>query len=119
MKALHRTKAIETYQGARLTLKAGLGLPAYMMLKECARATLAYIVEESLDTDISEKSKLSNLVDLSPDTIVTDKDKELISILLGAEKEGLSSIMALTVEELQPVKKMLKKYIGEYLNEKL
>lgn len=43
MKSLHRTKALTAYEAARMALKNDMAYPAYMMLKEAARGTLAYI----------------------------------------------------------------------------
>lgn len=117
MKSLHRTKALSAYEAARLVLKENMSYPAYMMLKEAARGTLAYIVEDSQGREISEKTKLQKLLDWVDDSALPPDGYEEISYLIEAESKGLEDILALPIDKLKKVKKVIKKMIGEHLKQ--
>ena len=117
MKHLHRAKCLSAYEGARVVLKQGMVYPAYMLLKEAARGVLSYMAEDFLDKGISEKSKLSNLVDILGDTMLSEKQKEGIQILIDAEKSGLEGILVLDVKAMTTVKRAVKSLIIEVFKE--
>ena len=83
MKSLHRTKALESYRGARITLKEGLVYPSYMLLKEATRSTLAYINEDLYDKEYSEKTKMRTLLSETPTVLVQSVD-----MMQGAPARG-------------------------------
>lgn len=117
MKSLHRIKALETYNGARIMLKQGLVYPSYMLLKEATRSTLAYINEDIQDKNYSEKTKLRTLIDESPAQLSQDIDLSVFDVFVDMDREGLAAILALDIETLKRVKSVLKRLIGMYLNE--
>lgn len=117
MKSLHRTKALTAYEAARMALKNDMAYPAYMMLKEAARGTLAYIVEDSQNREISEKTKLQKLLDWANEVDLHPNGYENISYLIQAESKGLSEILTLPLDELNKVKKTIKLMIGEHLRQ--
>ena len=114
MKSLHRTKALTAYEAARMALKNDMAYPAYMMLKEAARGTLAYIVEDSQNREISEKTKLQKLLDWANEVDLPPNGYENLSYLIQAE---LSEILTLPLDELNKVKKTIKLMIGEHLRQ--
>ncbi len=115
MKNLHRGKAIEAYNGARVVLKEGNVYSSYMLLKEATRSTLAYINEDIQDKKYSDKTKLATLIADMPKTVVEKLDVSVFDIFVKMDKEGLGAIMSLEIEELMKVKKVLKKLMGTYL----
>lgn len=115
MKSLHRTKAIAAYEGAREVLKKEMAYPTYVLLKEAVRGTLAYIVEDTENYDISEKTKLHKLIYLVRETIVSESDKEKLRLLVEAEREGLGAITSMEIEKLAEIKVITKKLIGTHL----
>lgn len=117
MKSLHRTKALSAYEAARLALKNDMSYPAYMLLKEAARGTLAYIVEDSQNREISEKTKLQKLLDWVDESALPTMGYENITYLINAESKGLSDILTLPLDDLKKVKKTIKKMIGEHLKQ--
>lgn len=118
MKSLHRVKAIESYNGARLMLKQNMPYPAYVLIKESARAVLCYIAEDIRDTDIAEKIKLSKALDIV-DHLIEKEDKEELEKLIKLEKQNLGVLLGMKVEDLVGIKKVVKKLIGVYLDERL
>lgn len=116
MKALHRTKALAAYEGARMAMQNDMSYPAYMLLKEAARGVLSYMSEDSMEIDISEKTKLSRLLEFTRGEISTE-DTEAIQNLIDAESQGLERILSIPMEDLREVKKVIKMLIGEYLKE--
>lgn len=117
MKSLHRIKAIAAYNGAREVLKKEMAYPAYMMLKESARGILSYIVEDSYDKEISDKTKLSRLLDLINEELLTTEQIESIRYLVGVEKQGLEGILTIPTTDLIKIKRALKELIINYLKE--
>lgn len=117
MKIEHRAKALEAYNGARVVLKEGLVYPSYVLLKEASRAMLAYIAEDKMDKDFSEKTKLKNLMELMTEDLVPINHMEKLQVILDAEQSGLSTILQIDIEELKEVKSSLKQIIGMYLSE--
>ena len=117
MKHLHRAKCLSAYEGARIVLKQGMVYPAYMLLKEAARGVLSYMAEDFLDKEISEKSKLTNLIDILGDTMLNEKQKDGIKILIDAEKSGLDGILVLDVNDMYVVKRAVKSLIIEVFKE--
>lgn len=115
MKSLHRTKALAAYEGAREVLKEEMVYPGYILLKESVRGTLAYIIEDTENFDISEKTKLHKLIYLVRETLVSEEEKEKLSVLVNAEREGLGAIVAMDLDKLLEVKTILKKLIGTHL----
>lgn len=112
MKNLHRSKALDSYAAARLLLKQGFIYPSYVMLKEATRSTLAYINEDANDKEYSEKTKMRTLLDDTPAFLVPDVDMSVFELFVDMEKEGLSAILALPMEQLLAIKKALKKVMG-------
>lgn len=119
MKSLHRGKAIEVYLGAKVVMKKGYVYPAYVLLKESLRATLAYIQEDLADKEYSEKTKLRTLLETTPVILTPDVKLEVFNIMLELEDIGLDAIMSVDIEELEKVRKALKQIIGIYLGERL
>lgn len=117
MKVVHRAKALECYNGAREVLKMGYVYPSYVLLKESARAVLAYIAEDNMGKDFSDKTKLHNLVELIPDTLVSVEDMDVLRGLIEVERSTLKDIMDYDLAYFREVKSVLKKLIGEYLHE--
>ena len=117
MKVEHRAKALECYEGARLVLSKGMVYPSYVLLKEATRALLAYIAEDNMGYNFTEKSKLKNLMELMTDSLVPSEYIEKLNIFIEMENSGLGSILALGTEPLLEVKSALKKLIGTYLSE--
>ena len=117
MKSLHRTKTIAAYEGARMAIKAGMPYPSYMLLKEAARGVMSYIVEDSLDKEISEKTKLVRLLDLVKPGAMTDEQIDCVQTLVNAEKAGLVGILSMDMTELTQVKRAIKKLIVDYFKE--
>lgn len=117
MKALHRTKTLAAYEGARLVLKNDMAYPAYMLLKEAARGVLSYMVEDSFEQDISEKTKLSRLLDFVNIETLTTEDVNNINKLITAENAGLDTILSMSVEELKEIKHTIKGLIAKYMKE--
>lgn len=110
---LHRSKAIASYSAARLLLhEEGMAYPAYVMLKESLRATLAYICETAYDKVYEEKSRLKNLLSTVPAGYLEDNQLDVFMKLLELENEGLSAIMSVDYEELRCIKRNLKRLIG-------
>ena len=110
---LHRSKAIASYQAARLLLHSeGLALPAYMLLKESLRATLAYICEDSYDKVYEEKSRLKNLLDSVPSGILEEGQEDVFRKLLELQDAGLSTIMVADYTDLKDIKRNLKRLIA-------
>lgn len=119
MKSLHRAKALEAYSAGRITLKQGMSYPSYMMLKEAARGTLSYLIEDINDKEISEKTKLSNLLEWSKGCVISDKEYDILNELVKFEQGGLESILTIPLDKLKMIKKVLKKIIAEQLGENL
>lgn len=117
MKALHRTKALAAYEGARLTLKNNLAYPSYMLLKEAARGVLSYMVEDSFEQDISEKTKLSRLLDFVNIETLSEEDVSNITKLIEAENAGLCKILSMDISELSDIKHSIKGLIAKYMKE--
>lgn len=117
MKVEHRAKALEAYNGARVVLKEGLVYPSYVLLKEASRAMLAYIAEDKMDKDFSEKTKLKNLMELMTEDLVPSNHMEKLQVILDAEQSGLSTILQIDLNELKDIKSSLKQLIGMYLSE--
>lgn len=117
MRSLHRTKALAAYGGARLTLKNDQAYPSYMLLKEAARGVLSYILEDSFDKDISEKTKLSRLIELLDSEAIGTEDMENLNKLVEAEQGGLEHILTMDIDELYTIKKTVKRLIAKYLRE--
>lgn len=117
MKSLHRTKSLAAYAGARITLKEGLPYPSYMLLKEAARGVLSYIAEDVLEQDISEKTKLSRLLELIDVENFDEKIIKDIEKLVEAENRGLDAILTMDVNELMEVKRSVKTLIADHLKE--
>lgn len=117
MRSLHRVKAIAAYDGARITLKNEMSYPSYMLLKEAARGVLAYIAEDSLDQEISDKTKLSRLLDLVNEDLINKEDRHGIEMLIDAENRGLTGILTMDIAELKTVKKAVKHLIAAYMKE--
>lgn len=118
MKTLHRVKALAAYDGASLVIKAGQVYPGYILLKEAVRGILAYILEDTMGHEINEKTKLIRLLDLMPDTIIEDKQKEKICELIKAESKGLSAITSMDLDKLEEIRVIIKKLIYIHLNER-
>lgn len=117
MKALHRTKTLAAYEGARIVLKSEMNYPAYMLLKEAARGLLSYIVEDQMDQDISDKTKLSRLIELIDVEKMDKADLNAFNTLIEAENNGLAAIISMDTSELKLVKHTIKKLIAEYMRE--
>lgn len=118
MKSMHRIKALTSYDGARLTLKADMAYPSYMLLKEAARGILAYIAENDFESDISEKMKLRRLLDLVDHLILPDEIKA-VEKLIEIESKDFKDILSVDINELRNVKKQLKVMIWAYLGERV
>ena len=116
MKSLHRTKALESYRGARITLKEGLVYPSYMLLKEATRSTLAYINEDLYDKEYSEKTKMRTLLNETPAVLVQSVDMSVFEIFVDMDTKGLDGILALDIEKLNSIRKDLKTIMGLYLD---
>lgn len=116
MKSLHRIKALESYRGARLLLKEGLVYPSYVMLKEATRSTLAYINEDVQDKEYSEKTKMKTLLNDMPIDLMQNVNMSIFNIFVDMDTEGLGAILALDIEELKNIRKVLKKIMGIYLD---
>jgi hypothetical protein len=119
MKHLHRSKAIENYEGARLAIKEGLSYPSYILLKESLRATLAYINEDLFNKEYSTKTNLKLLLSQTPLELARNVDTSVFEEILRLEKSGLQTILTTSREDFGKIKKSLKKVIGLYLNENL
>ena len=117
MKSLHRTKSLAAYAGARITLKEGLPYPSYMLLKEAARGVLSYIAEDVMEHDISEKTKLSRLLELIDIENFDEKVIKDIEKLVEAENRGLNAILTMEVDELIQIKRSIKSLIADHLKE--
>lgn len=117
MKIEHRAKALEAYEGARIVLKNELVYPSYVLLKESTRAMLAYIAEDRMDKDLSEKTKLKGLMELMTPALVPENYMEKLQVILDAEQKGLSEILQIDINNLLEVKSVLKQLIGMYLSE--
>lgn len=117
MKSLHRIKAISAYKGARTSIKQEENYPAYMLLKEAARGLMSYIVEDAFDIEISEKTKLSRLLDWVTPTYISEEDRANIQKLVDAENGGLQDILTMSTEDLKMIKKTIKTNIATYLKE--
>lgn len=111
MKSLHRTKALAAYDGARLAVKNDLAYPSYMMLKEAARGVLSYIAEDELEQDISEKTKLTRLLELIDTEGLNPDDLAGVNKLIELEQGGLVEILSVPMDELRKVKKAVKHFI--------
>lgn len=116
MKSLHRVKAIEAYQGARLLLKENLVYPSYVMLKEATRSTLAYINEDIQGKEYSEKTKMRTLLDDAPAVLIQNVDMDIFNIFVDMDKEGLGAILAINIEDLRKIRRTIKKIMGTYLD---
>lgn len=112
MKNLHRSKALEAYEAARVLLNEKLVYPSYVMLKEATRSTLAYINEDANDKEYSEKTKLRTLLEDTPSTLLPNIDISIFNLFIEMEKDGLSSILSLPIDKLLEIKKVLKKTMG-------
>lgn len=117
MQTLHRIKALAAYEGARLVLKQDMSYPSYMLLKEAARGVLSYILEDSFGKEISDKTKLSRLLDFVDSEAIGEEDMQTLQLLVEAEQDGLAHIMTMDIETLNKIKKTIKKLIGTYLKE--
>lgn len=117
MKVEHRAKALESYAGGRLVLKEGMVYPSYVLFKEATRAVLAYIAEDKMGMNFSEKSKLNNLMELMTEDLIPNNDMEKLDVFIYGEKEGLGAILAMDIEKLKEAKAVLKRLIGMYLGE--
>lgn len=117
MKMLHRTKALAAYDGARITLKSEMPYPSYMMLKEAARGILAYLAEDSLDKEISDKTKLARLLEIIDTEMLTEDQIEAVNMLIEAEGRGLVGILSISIDDLKKIKKSIKKLIITYFKE--
>lgn len=117
MKSLHRTKALAAYEGANITIKNGMVYPGYMMLKEAARGSLAYIAEDAFSCDFSDKTKLHKLLNMMNDDLVSPEDQENIHKLVEIESSGLAGILALQIDDIEPIRKTVKKLIATYMSE--
>lgn len=118
MKSMHRIKALASYEGARITLKEGMAYPSYMLLKEAARGVLAYIAENGMESNISEKMKLRRVLDLV-DHLIEPDEVEAVNKLIEIEHRDFKDILAVDIEELRGIKKAIKKMIGTHLNERV
>ena len=116
MKSLHRIKALESYRGARILLKEGLVYPSYVMLKEATRSTLAYINEDVQDKEYSEKTKMRTLLNDMPVDLMQNIDMSIFDIFVDMDTEGLGAILAIDIEKLKQIRKILKKIMGTYLD---
>ena len=116
MKSLHRIKALESYRGARILLKEGLVYPSYVMLKEATRSTLAYINEDVQDKEYSEKTKMKTLLNDMPMDLMQNVDMNIFNIFVEMDVKGLDAILAIDIEELKHIRKVLKKIMGTYLD---
>lgn len=117
MKVLHRTKALAAYEGARIVLKNDMAYPSYMLLKEAARGVLSYMAEDIMEQDISEKTKLSRLLDFVNTDNISKEDMDNIQKLIDAENKGLDRILSMDLNELYTIKRTIKGLIAEYLKE--
>lgn len=107
---LHRSKALASYQAARVLLhQEGMEYPAYVMLKEGVRATLAYVCESAYDKVYEEKSRLKNLLEAVPEGVLEPEWKEGFEYLLTLEQKGLSAIMSEDIAKLKEIKRYLKR----------
>ena len=118
-KILHKEKAIDSYNGAKLVSQEGLVYPTYMLLKESVRATLAYIQEDISDKQYSDKTKLKTLISSTPALLLPNVDINVFNILIDLETSGLEAIMGADISELEKVRKALKQIIGVYLHTRL
>lgn len=119
MKSLHKIKAVDAYNGAKEVLDKEIVYPSYILLKESLRGTLAYMVEDSMDTDISDKTKLSKLLNLMSDNLISNEDVEKLDVLLEAERNGLGAIISMDICRLKEVRTVIKKMISTNLGERL
>ena len=117
MKVLHRIKAIAAYNGARTAIKEKNNYASYILLKEAARGVLSYIVEDSFDKEICEKTKLTRLISWMHNSIVPDNILEDINKLVVAESNGLQAITSMDLDDLIRIKRAIKRLIIDYLNE--
>lgn len=117
MKSMHRTKTIAAYDGARLALKNNMAYPAYILLKEATRGVLAYIIEDRMDKDISEKMKLKSLLSFIDDTMVSADDIVNIEKLISIEASGIEGILSANIDDLIEIKRSIKHIISEYMHE--
>lgn len=117
MKSMHRTKTIAAYNGARLAIKNNMAYPAYILLKEAARGVLAYIIEDSMDKDISEKMKLKSLLGFIDSNMIESKDIENINKLISIENSGIEGILSVDTSTLSEIKRSIKHMISEYMHE--
>lgn len=116
---LHRSKAITCYVAARDAIHKGLGYPAYMMLKESLRATLAYACEIAYKREYKEKTKLNYLLGCVPDSYVTAEQAEIFNKLLVMESGGLEDIIATDIDTLRGIKSQLKRVISVVFGEQV
>lgn len=115
MKSLHRSKAIEAYEGARLVLKKGLVYPGYVLLKEATRSVLAYINEDVQGKEYSEKTKMRTLLEEVPAELEKLTDLSVFDIFVEMDTAGLGAILTLDIVELEKIRKVLKKTMGIYM----
>lgn len=117
MKSLHRVKTLAAYDGARLLIKNEMCYPAYMMLKESARGVLSYIVEDWFDKEISEKMKLTRLVEFVTPDMVGESNLDGIKSLIDLENGGIEAILSVDIQTLLKVKASVKNLIADYMKE--
>ena len=98
MKSLHRGKAIESFTGAKVVMSKGLIYPAYILLKESLRATLAYIQEDLTNKEYSEKTKLRSLIATTPEVLTPETNLATFDIILEMEEQGLDAIMSTDIK---------------------
>ena len=119
MKIKMRTKAIDTYEAGRVTLKAEQVYPTSLMFKECTRCVLTYLLNDSTQAEVSRKTKISALLERLNDDIISAEDKELLMKLVSVGKDDMSVDYGMSVEELYKIKKILKGLIMTYMGEHL
>ena len=117
MKSLHRAKAISAYNGARITLKNEMSYPSYMLLKEAARGVMSYMIEDSMDKEISDKTKLSRLLEMMEPGLMTDEQINWVNNLIQAEEAGLEGVLSMEINILIEIKRAIKRLIIDYLKE--
>lgn len=117
MKSLHRTKALAAYDGARLTLNNNMAYPTYMLLKESARGILSYIAEEKFGYTISDKTKLSRLIEFLDEETINIIDLKNIQKLIDVESNGLQAIISINTDDLEDIKRTLKGLIIYWFRE--
>ena len=118
MKIHHRVKSIDTYKGARIAINENLTYSSYMLIKESLRATLAYIAEDMFDWELSNKTNLTYLIGLFNDTdVLSIDDADALEKLLIAEKNGITAIIAMDIDDIKAVKKVVKRLIADYIKE--